>query len=62
MKNRVKEVRNNLELTLMEVEEKSTVPVSTISDMEHGRTPMLDSAMRVAEALETSVYDLWSLE
>ena len=62
MKNRLKEFRSQSHLTLAELAIRSKVPVSTISDMEHGRVPLLDSAMLVAKALESSIEDLWSLD
>lgn len=60
MENRVKECRNKLGLSQMELAEKSGVSRSTIAEIEAGkRTPGVDIAILLARALGVSVTELF---
>lgn len=59
MKNNVKKLRMAAGITLAELAERSGVPVSTISDIEHGREPRLMTAILIARALGKEVEQVW---
>ena len=61
MKNYVKQYRMAAKLTLAELAARSGVPISTISDIEHGAEPRLITAMLIAQALGKRVEQLWRL-
>jgi transcriptional regulator with XRE-family HTH domain len=63
-----KEKRNNLRIlrrergwTLNELARRSRVPKSTVAQLEGGRDPRLQNAIRIAAAFGLSVYDIWSI-
>ncbi len=58
---RMKELRNERQLTLKELAELSELSVSYLSDIERGRTvPTLNTLETIATALNVSVIDLLS--
>lgn len=59
-KNKVKERRRELGLTLKQLSDASGVPVSTIADIEAGAEPGVLAAIDIAEALKEQVPNLWS--
>ena len=61
MKNYVRKYRKAARLTLAQLAELSGVPVSTISDIERGAEPRLETALRIARALGKPVEALWRL-
>ena len=62
VKNRIKECREALGWSQEQLAQKSGVGRSTISEAESGaHVPTLEAALRLAQALETTVNDLFSL-
>lgn len=59
VKNYVKPVRLSCGLTLSQLAEKSAIPVSTISEIEHGAEPRVMTAISIAKALGVTVEELW---
>lgn len=59
VKNKVKQRRQEMGITLDQLSAKSGVPVSTISDVEQGREPRVKTAQRIAHALLCTVDELW---
>lgn len=55
------ELRNKCGWSLDTLRELSGVPISTLSRVERGQEPHLDSAFRIAAALSVSVYQVWQL-
>ena len=62
VKNRVKEIRKNLEMSQGQLAVKSGVSVSTISEVENGTNqPSIEVALRLAKALKAPVGDVFQL-
>ena len=61
VENNVKRYRQAAGLTLIQLAELSGVPVSTISDIEHGSEPRVITAIQLAKALNVHVEKLWSV-
>ena len=62
VKNRVKEIRMNLEMSQGQLAVKSGVSVSTISEVENGtHQPSIEVALRLAKALKAPVGDVFQL-
>lgn len=59
MNNRVKEVRRLRKMTIEDLAEASGIPISSISDIEHGREPRVSTAIYLARALSVTVESLW---
>lgn len=59
VKNKVKERREELGMTLSDLSDESGVPISTISEIEQGAEPKILTAMRIAFALGVTVEELW---
>ena len=59
--NKVCNARKQEQWTLKELSEVSGVPYNSIWRMERGDAPGLIFAYRVADALHTTVYELWSI-
>ena len=59
VENRVRERRLELGMTLEQISRESGVPVSTISDIEHGAEPGVLTALAIARALMKPVEGLW---
>lgn len=59
VENKVKKYRQAAGLTLVQLAELSGLPVSTISDIEHGAEPRVVTAIRLAKSLSVSVEKLW---
>lgn len=60
MKNKVNEMRKRLGWSQDMLSQASGVPASTISEIEHGkRTPGVDIALMLAQAMGVSVEDLF---
>ena len=60
-KNKIRERRYELGMTLAQVAKICGVPISTLSDIERGTEPLVTTAQRIAKALGVSVDDLWSI-
>lgn len=62
VKNRVKEIRKDLEMSQGQLAVKSGVSVSTISEVENGtHQPSIEVALRLAKALKAPVGDVFQL-
>ena len=59
LKNQVRKIRKEHHLTLVGLEQISGVPASTIGDIERGAEPLLRTAVRIADALNTPIFYLW---
>lgn len=60
LENRIRENRERLGITQHELAEQSGVPRSTIAEIEEGiRTPGVDVAIKLADALGVRVEDLF---
>lgn len=60
LENRIRENRERLGITQHELAEQSGVPRSTIAEIEEGiRTPGVDVAIKLADALGVQVEDLF---
>ena len=59
VENRVRVVRQNRCMTLVELSRKSGISDRTISDIERGAEPRVVTAIRIARALEVRVERLW---
>lgn len=64
MKNKIYEFRKMRKMTQAKLSELAKLPSYTVvQDYEHERrTPSLESAIRIAKALETTVEELFELE
>lgn len=64
MKNKIKEFRKLKKLTQPQLAELAKLPSYTVvQGYEHGRrTPSLESAIRLAQALDTTVEELFQLD
>ena len=62
VENKIKEYRERLGMSQEQLAQKSGVGRSTISEAESGtHVPTLEAALRLAQALETTVNDLFNL-
>lgn len=62
VENKIKEYRERLGMSQEQLAQKSSVGRSTISEAESGaHIPTLEAALRLAQALETTVDNLFSL-
>ncbi|MBR2047098.1 MAG: helix-turn-helix transcriptional regulator [Oscillospiraceae bacterium] len=61
LKNTVRQYRKAAGLTLEQLAERSGLPVSTISDIEHGAEPRVLTALLLARALGVTVELLWPI-
>lgn len=62
LKNNIKKIRSNKNVTQKELAQKSKIGQSTISEIEKGtHIPRVDTAIRLARALEVTVEDLFVL-
>lgn len=61
VENYVKKYRQKVGLTLIQLAERSGIPVSTINDIEHGAEPRVVTAIHLAKALNCSVEQLWPI-
>ena len=59
--NHVRKYRQAARLTLAQLSESSGLPISTISDIEHGAEPRVITAIILARALDTCVEQLWPI-
>lgn len=59
IENYVKKYRQAAGLTLNQLAELSSIPVSTINDIERGAEPRVLTAICIAQALGVSVEALW---
>lgn len=59
VENNVKARRKELGMTLEQLSHESGVPVSTISEIEHGAEPLVTTAQRIARALLRTIDELW---
>jgi len=57
----LRELRDKHGWSLDTLAQLSGVPITTISRIERGQEPHLDSAFRIATALDMSVYRVWAL-
>ena len=61
VRNYVKKYRQAAGLTLTQLADLSSIPVSTINDIEHGAEPRVITAIYLARALKTRVELLWRI-
>ena len=57
--NNVRKRRKELDLTLIQLSELTGIPVSTLSDIERGAEPRVGTAIVLANALKSTVEQLW---
>jgi transcriptional regulator with XRE-family HTH domain len=60
--NALREVRRLQGLSRRELAERAGVTAKTVQNLEGGSVPRLTTAMRLAEALGTSVATLWPMK
>lgn len=59
VENQVKKRRGELGMTLDQLSTESGIPISTISEVEHGAEPLVTTALKLAAALGKTIEELW---
>jgi len=60
--NKLKKIRKDSGLTLVQLSNLCGVSKSRLSELEHGKTPSLDTAYKIGNFFSVTVYDIWEPE
>lgn len=62
MENRLKEFRMKSHMTLGNLATRSQVPACTVNNIEHGAEPRFSVALRLADTLGVSVFEIFPIQ